>query len=56
MQATSRRPDAKVLKRKLQRVRLASAAAIELGDCRAVALLTCHAARLQDALSSVERR
>jgi hypothetical protein len=35
---------------KLRRLLLSSLAAIELGDCRAVARMTCEAARLQDAI------
>jgi len=36
------------LKLQLRRMRIACSAAIELGDCRAVARLTCEAARLRD--------
>jgi hypothetical protein len=43
------------LRRKLRQVRLASLAAIELGDCRAVARLTCEAVRLEDAINLAER-
>jgi hypothetical protein len=39
------------LRRRLHRVRLGTFAAIELGDCRAVARLTCEAARLRNAIS-----
>jgi len=39
------------LHRRLQKTRLAALAAIELGDCRAVARLTCEAARIRSALS-----
>jgi hypothetical protein len=39
------------LKRQLQRARLAALAAIELGDSRAVARLTCEAARLKHAIN-----
>jgi hypothetical protein len=38
------------LKLQLRRVRIACAAAIELGDCKAVARLTCEAGRLMDYL------
>jgi hypothetical protein len=38
------------LKLQLHRVRIACVAAIELGDCKAVARLTCEAARLRDFL------
>ena len=38
------------LKLQLRRVRIACAAAIELGDCKAVARLTCEAGRLIDYL------
>jgi hypothetical protein len=50
MRSLSNRLDKGKLKRRLRRVRLASAAAIELGDCRAVALLTCEVARLQNVM------
>jgi hypothetical protein len=36
------------LKLQLRRLRIALIAAIELGDCRAVARLTCEVARLRD--------
>ena len=39
------------LKQQLRRVRIACVAAIELGDLRAVARLTCEAARLSDCLN-----
>ncbi len=39
------------LKEQLGRVRIACRAAMELGDCRAVARLTCEAARLRDRIS-----
>ncbi len=38
------------LQHQFRRVRLACLAAIELGDCRAVARLTCEAARLRTCL------
>jgi hypothetical protein len=41
-------------KQKLRRLLLASLAAIEVGDCRAVARLTCQVARLQNAISLAE--
>jgi hypothetical protein len=44
------RIDVGKLKQKLGRVRLAILAAMELGDCRAVACLTCEAARLKNAI------
>jgi hypothetical protein len=42
-------------KQKLRHLLLASLAAIELGDCRAVARLTCEMARLQNAISLGEK-
>jgi hypothetical protein len=39
------------LKGKLGRVLIACRAAMELGDCKAVARLTCEAARLRDWIS-----
>jgi hypothetical protein len=48
------RLDLEKLRRKLRSLRLASLAAIELGDCRAVAWLTCEAARLQNAIRKAE--
>ncbi len=44
------RIDTGKLRRQLRRVQLAVFAAMELGDCRAVAKLTCEAARLVDAI------
>jgi hypothetical protein len=41
------------LKRQLNRLRLACLAAIEIGDCHAVARLTCEAARLRSQLGLV---
>lgn len=41
------------LKQQIRRVRIACIAAIEIGDCRAVARLTCEAARLKNCLSLV---
>ena len=43
--------DVKKLRRQLQRAHIAALAAMELGDCRAVARLTCEAARLKNAIS-----
>jgi hypothetical protein len=43
--------DVSKLKRQLHRARVALVAAIELGDPRAVARLTCEAARLMQAIS-----
>ncbi len=43
--------DTRKLKEQLGRVRIACLTAIELGDCRAVARLTCEAARLRDCIS-----
>lgn len=39
------------LQHQLGRIRVACMAAIELGDSRAVARLTCEAARLRDSIS-----
>jgi hypothetical protein len=39
------------LRQQLGRVQIACSAAIELGDCEAVARLTCEAARLRDCIS-----
>jgi hypothetical protein len=47
--------DVRKLKEQLRRVRIASLTAIELGDCRAVARLTCVAARLEHCLHSAQR-
>jgi hypothetical protein len=44
------RIDVERLRKELQRARVATTAAIELGDCHAVAHLTCEAARLQSAI------
>ncbi len=49
------RRDVVRLKQRLRRVWVASWSAIEQGDCRAVARLTCEAVRLQDAISLAER-
>jgi hypothetical protein len=49
------RSDLTRLKRKLHRVRVACWSAIQEGDCRAVARLTCEAARLRDAVMAAER-
>jgi hypothetical protein len=46
--------DVNRLKQRLRRVWVASWSAIEQGDCRAVARLTCEAMRLQDAISVAE--
>ncbi len=43
--------DVRKLKEQLGRVRIACRAAMELGYCRAVARLTCEAARLSDWIS-----
>jgi hypothetical protein len=43
--------DIRKLQRQLQRVRIAALTAIELGDCRAVAQLTCEEARLRNAIT-----
>ncbi len=51
MRPVSNQLDLDKLKRKLWMVRLASLTAIELGDYRAVAFLTCEVARLQNAIS-----
>jgi hypothetical protein len=45
--------DVRKLKEQLQRVRIASIASIEVGDCRAVARLTCEAARLQNCITLI---
>lgn len=45
------RIDVRKLRRDLQRARIACMAAIELGDCRAVARMTCEAARLKQAIN-----
>ena len=45
------RIDVRKLDRELRLVRVASVLAIALGDCRAVARLTCEDARLRDAIS-----
>ena len=50
------RSDLVKLKQKLRRVRIASWSAIEQGDCRAVACLTCEASRLLDAIHVCERQ
>ena len=44
------RIDVGKLDRQLRLVRMKSLVAIVLGDCRAVARLTCETARLQDAI------
>jgi hypothetical protein len=43
--------DVHKLVRQLGRVRRACAASIELGDCEAVARLTCEAARLRECIA-----
>jgi hypothetical protein len=43
--------DVSRLRQQLGRVQIACSAAIELGDCEAVARLTCEAARLRDCIS-----
>jgi hypothetical protein len=48
------RIDVRKLRQQLRSVRIASLTAIELGDCRAVARLTCEAARLQSCISLFE--
>jgi hypothetical protein len=55
MHSILRRLDLEKQKQKLRRLLLSSLAAIELGDCRAVARLTCAAARLQNAISLAEK-
>jgi hypothetical protein len=55
MHSILRRLDLEKQKQKLRRLLLSSLAAIELGDCRAVARLTCEAARLQNAISLAEK-
>jgi len=55
MNPVNHQQDVEKLKRKLRRVRLASLTAIELGDCHAVAWLTCQRARLEDAISLAEK-
>ena len=54
MQQTLTTIDTRKLKVQLGRVRIACLNAIELGDCRAVARLTCEAARLKDCISFAE--
>lgn len=44
------RTDIHQLRDQVRRLRIACLAAIELGDCRAVARLTCEAARLKKRL------
>jgi hypothetical protein len=46
--------DIRKLRQQLLSVRIASLSAIELGDCRTVALLTCEAARLKRCISLAE--
>jgi hypothetical protein len=46
--------DVRKLQQQLDRVRLACLTAIELGDPRAVARLTCEAARLRDSIALAE--
>jgi hypothetical protein len=41
----------KKLQMRLQRARIAALAAMEIGDCKAVARFTCEMARLRDAIS-----
>ena len=55
MQQKLSKSDLMRLKHKLRRVRVASWTAIEQGDCRAVARLTCETARLQETIDMVER-
>jgi hypothetical protein len=55
MHQTLTRPNVVRLRQKLRRVRVASWTAIEQGDCRAVARLTCEAARLQEALTAAQQ-
>lgn len=43
--------DIRKLQQQLGRVRIACAAAIEMGDAHAVARLTCEAARLRDSIN-----
>jgi hypothetical protein len=50
MQSSITSIDINKVKQQLRRVRLACLTAIELGDCRAVAQLTCEAARLRSRL------
>lgn len=50
MQQTLTTIDVRKLQQQLGRVRIACAAAIEMGDARAVARLTCEAARLRDSI------
>jgi hypothetical protein len=54
MHCTLSRTELRKLKERLWRARIASLTAIELGDCRAVARLTCEAARLRRCLSLAE--
>ncbi len=42
--------DTQILRQRLRLVRAKSLVAIVLGDCHAVARLTCQAARLKDAI------
>jgi hypothetical protein len=49
------RLDVQKLRHKLRRLRVASWTAIEEGNCRAVARLTCEAARVEDALRLAEQ-
>jgi hypothetical protein len=56
MQFLTNRFDLRKLKEKHRRLRLGSVAAIELGDCHAVAWLTCEAARLQDVIRFAEKQ
>jgi hypothetical protein len=46
--------DVKKLERHLRLVRIKSRVAIALGDCRAVARLTCETCRLRDAINLAE--
>lgn len=43
--------DVQKLQRELQRARIAALAAIESGDCKAVARTTCETARLRNAIN-----
>jgi hypothetical protein len=42
--------DVRRFRRSLQRTRIATVTAMQMGDCHAVARLTCEAARLQHAI------
>ncbi|MHC1764638.1 MAG: hypothetical protein AB9869_10065 [Verrucomicrobiia bacterium] len=51
MQIKLTESDVRRFRRNLQRARIATVAAMQMGDCRAVARLTCEAARLQNAVA-----